>query len=42
MVNVRERNIMFDLAIVIPVTILVIITGCCAVASFFTPGIEDR
>jgi hypothetical protein len=33
---------MFDLAIVIPIAIIVFIIGCCAVAIFFTPGMEDR
>jgi hypothetical protein len=33
---------MFDLAILIPVAIVVLITGCCAVAIFFLPGMEDR
>jgi len=31
-----------DVAILIPVTLVAIIMGCCAVAAFFNIGIEDR
>jgi hypothetical protein len=33
---------MSDMAIIIPVAIVLIIMSCCAFVTFFTQGVEDK